>query len=390
MQLSDPRHPLATLFAAAAALAAPAVKAEIATETSVDYRYTEYDESPLPSSLVLQGSAQRYKVDAHQVEIRTPLDETTEVSVRATHEAMSGSSPWFVLRDREGELRQVMSGATIEDTRRELIATMRREDGPSDAWTATVSLSDEDDYRSTAFGLGRERPVTEQIALSYGASFSRDIVEPTDAEEQGRVLRDEKHTVSAVASATFVLDKHSTLQAGVQTTFGRGYLDDPYKLAFVGNTLTQDARPDNRTQVAWIARWRRAFDDASLHLDYRYAHDSWSVRAHTLDVAWYRQFGKSWWLVPALRYHSQSEARFYAPVHEAAALAAHHSSDYRLGTYGAWSARLSLRKTFGAHAFVVGFERYDSDEDWAIGGADQPVPALLEFERLFVGFDFTF
>ena len=134
----------------------------------------------------------------------------------------------------------------------------------------------------------------------------------------------------------------------------------------------------------------RAFGEHSLHLDYRYAHDSWSVRAHTLEAAGYWNLAGSWWLVPALRYHSQSEARFYAPVHDADTADRDHSSDYRLGTFGAWSARLGLRKTFGAHAFVIGFERYDSDEDRAIGGAEQEVPALLEFDRLHLGVDFAF
>ena len=384
------RNPLAALLAAAAALNAPALRAEVATETTVDYRYTEYDEDPLPADVVASGSTDRYHVDAHQVEITTPIDDDSHVAIRATQEAMSGASPWFVLPGPGGGFRQVMSGATIEDTRRELVVTMRREAAPSDAWTATASVSDEDDYRAVSLGVGRERPFGTQHTFSYGASISRDIVEPTDAEAMNRVLRDEKHTVSAVASATFVLDKSTTLQAGVQANFGRGYLDDPYKLAVVGASLVPDARPDNRTQVAWIARWRRAFGEHSLHLDYRYAHDSWSVRAHTLEAAGYWNLGKSWWLVPALRYHSQSEARFYAPVHDASTADADHSSDYRLGTFGAWSARLGLRKTFGAHAFVVGFERYDSDEDWAIGGADQEVPALLEFDRFYLGFDLAF
>ena len=384
------RNPLAALFAAAAALASPALRAEIATDTKIDYRYTEYDEEPLPEARVVAGSPDRYRVDTHQVEIVTPLRETIELGVRATQEAMSGSSPWFVLPSDDGEFRQVMSGATIEDHRRELVVTMRREEAPSDAWIASASVSREDDYRAVSLGLGRERPLNDQLSWSYGASISRDIIEPTDAESMNRVLREDKHTVSAVTSATWVLDRHSTLQAGVQASLGRGYLDDPYKLAVVGESLVPDARPDNRTQVSYLARYRRAFDAASLHLDYRYSHDSWSIRAHTLDLAWYMRFGSNWWLVPALRYHSQGEARFYAPVHDAEAANAHHSSDYRLGTYGAWSARLSLRRTFGAHAFVLGVERYDSDEGWAVGGAEQAVPALLEYERILAGLDFAF
>jgi hypothetical protein len=389
--MGDPdRTPFAALFAAAAAALATPVRAELATTTTLRYQRTAYDEAPLPADVVIQGSRDRYAVDAHQVEIATPLGGEAELALRATHESMSGASPWFVLRDRDGELRQVMSGATIADTRRELVATMRREPAPGEAWTASASISTEDDYRSASLGLGRERPLGAQHTLAYGISASNDVVEPTDAVAMGRVERADKHTLSGVASATFVLDRRTTLQAGVSATFGRGYLDDPYKLAIVGGALVPDARPDTRNQLAWIARWRRAFDRSSLHVDYRYAHDSWSVRAHTLEASWYRKLGAAWWLVPSLRYHSQSEAHFYAPVHDAAASGRDHSSDYRLGTFGAWTARLSLRRTFGPHAFTIGIERYDSDEDAAIGGADQAVPALLEYDRLYAGFELAF
>ena len=364
------RSPFAALFAAAAAALAAPVRAELATTTTLRYQRTAYDEAPLPADVVIQGSRDRYAVDAHQVEIATPLGGEAELALRATHESMSG--------------------ATIADTRRELVATMRREPAPGEAWTASASISTEDDYRSASFGLGRERPLGAQHTLAYGISASNDVVEPTDAVSMGRVERADKHTLSGVASATFVLDRRTTLQAGVSATFGRGYLDDPYKLAIVGGALVSDARPDTRNQLAWIARWRRAFDRSSLHVDYRYAHDSWSVRAHTLEASWYRKLGTAWWLVPSLRYHSQSEAHFYAPVHDAAASGRDHSSDYRLGTFGAWSARLSLRRTFGPHAFTIGIERYDSDEDAAIGGADQAVPALLEYDRLYAGFELAF
>src|SRR5688572_16412345 len=181
------RNPLAALLAAAAALNAPVVRAEVAAETTIDYRYTEYDEDPLPADVVVAGSTDRYHVDAHQVEITTPLDDDSHVSIRATREAMSGASPWFVLPGADGAFRQVMSGATVEDTRRELVVTMRREAAPSDAWTATASVSNEDDYRAASLGLGRERPFGTQHTFAYGASVSRDIVEPTDAQTMNRV-----------------------------------------------------------------------------------------------------------------------------------------------------------------------------------------------------------
>ncbi len=112
-----------------------------------------------------------------------------------------------------------------------------------------------------------------------------------------------------------MLDKSSVIQTGIQLNFENGYLSDPYKLVSVGDAIVPDARPGSRTEAALLVRYRRAFSDANaaLHLDYRYAQDSWGVVSHTVDVGWYQSLPDGWQLIPALRYYSQQEARFYAP-----------------------------------------------------------------------------
>lgn len=384
---------LVRLMAAAAALAPCAAVADVATETRVDYRYQRYDESPIARDRVAAGERDRYEVDAHQVEIVEPVASSTELRVSATQESMSGSSPWFVLPGADGtDPVQVMSGATIEDTRRELVATLRTEPATDEAWIGISSYSDEDDYTSRALGVQREQPFGPRGVLQLGASYSADRITPIDAAAQNRIPSADRNVASLAASIGWILDSKTWLQSGLSVARDQGYLDDPYKLVFVGDTLTRDARPDRRWQLGFTTRYRRAFDqpEGALHAEYRYAGDSWSIRAHTFDLAYYKKLGAHWLAHAGLRYHSQDQARFYAPVHVLQPGTDDYSSDARLGTFGAWSARLGLRRALGRHALVLGVEQYESRDGWALGGADAPVLATVDWLRVYAGFELGF
>ncbi len=379
---------LSALMAAAAALSQVA-QAETATSTTTQYHYSNYDEDRQGRELV-EGDARRYRVEAHQVRVVTPIDAHAQLDVSATAEVMSGSSPWYVVPDGQGGFLQAMSGATIHDERRELAVTLRREDEAKNAVDYSASFSAEDDYHSVSVGLGRERALTSQVTWAWGLSAAHDQIDPTDATIYDRIDHASKRSLSASTSWSFVLDRASLLQTGVQLNYADGYLSDPYKRVLVGETLARDARPGQRAQASLVARYRRHFDglDGSLHLDASHGLDSWSIDAITLDAAWYQHLPGDWWLVPGVRYYTQGEASFYAPVADASTRDGAHSSDFRLGAFAAWEGRLSLRKIFGEHAFSVGVERYVSDDGGLGGGQD--VPALVNFTRVFVGVDFGF
>jgi hypothetical protein len=204
-------------------------------------------------------------------------------------------------------------------------------------------------------------------------------------ELEGALIR-----VSAFASLAWVLDRDSVLQTGVQLTRHSGFLSDPYKRIFVDGQFRNDARPDERAQSAWLLRYRRAFSalDAALHLDYRFAWDSWGLHSHTVDAAWYQELGHGWRVVPNLRYYSQSSARFYAPFvrNDDPRYA---SSDYRLSAYGALSGGVNLRKRFGRWELNLGVDRYRSDSSYGLNGSDD-APGLVSFTRVFAGFDYRF
>ena len=378
---------LMRLMAAAAALqaAAPAI-----AETRVSVRSSEYDERPLREAPV-DGSDERYTVRKQQFELSHERDESDALSLRLTSEWMSGSSPWFNVPGETGGVQQIMSGATIDDRRAELIAGWTRRNA-GHSRTLQLSASHEDDYRSLALGLSFERPLDDTYTLGYGASISDDTIEPTDAAQFGRVEREDKRTLSAHVSLAQILDRASVVQWGVSVNHGSGYLSDPYKLFFAGGPTLPDSRPEQRTQASAFTRYRRDVTSLSgvLHADVRVATDNWGLQSLALEGAWYQSLGDDWRLVPQLRYYEQSAASFYAPFSASIASAGRfHSSDFRLGAFGALSAALDVRWQSGDLAVVFGYEHYRGDEPLFFD-ADNDDPAWLTFGQWHAGFDYRF
>jgi Protein of unknown function (DUF3570) len=359
-----------------------------ASDHHVGYRFDVYDEDA--SSGATLGDPRRYHVDSQQFDLVTAIGARDTLAFGATHEVMSGSSPWFVLPGANQKPVQVFSGATIHDHRNEAHAAWTRDSGGNDTTTLSASYSKERDYQATSVGAEHTLPLNAALTLGFGGSFSHDEIRPTDAELFDRIERAQKNTTSLFGSLAWVLDRASVLQTGVQLNYQTGYLSDPYKLVEVGSDLVDDTRPDKRMEAAWLVRYRRAFTPSgSLHLDYRFAWNSWGQHSQTIEAAWYQSIGDGWRIVPGVRYYTQDEARFYAPFfgddH-----GNFYSSDYRLGAFGAIAANLNVRKRIGKWDFSVGAERYRATTGMALGGSDLPNPGVVSYTRYFAGLDFLF
>lgn len=385
-------HPLAQLVAAAAALgiSAPAGAQAAAAATELRYRISNYDEDRLSAPLA-DGSAQRYQVDKQQFQLAHSLGDRDRVQIGLTREVMSGSSPWFNVPGPGGKPQAIMSGATIHDERQEVSLAWTRSADDGRATTLSASWSGEDDYRALALGAEREQRLGKALTLGYGFSYSLDDIEASDAELFGRVSDERKRVASAFASLAWVLDRDSVIQYGLQLTQSNGYLSDPYKLYYAGGPTLPDARPEQRTQGAALVRYRQAFVDrnAALHLDARWAQDSWGLRSQTLEAAWYQSLPREWKLIPNLRHYSQNSARFYAPYSRTRAeVMRFHSSDYRLSAFGAWSAGLEVRKSWAPVELVIGIDRYRADHGGWSGSDDDP--GLVSYTQVHAGFDYHF
>lgn len=353
----------------------------------LQYRYTLYDEEPLPPALLAGGSADRYTIKSHQFSFKRELNERFTLTVDGIHESMSGSSPWYVIPDPERGPIQVMSGATIEETRNEIMLALGINQNDI-AHSVQVGYSKENDYAALfASYTGEYEQLNKHTTLFWGVSYSDDRLSPTDALLFGRVQHAERDNASASFGMSRVINRNALIQSGVQVTSQDGFLSDPYKEMWINGVIEFDKRPNNRTIFSWSTRFRQYFtrSEAALHADYRYYNDDWGIKAHTLDLVWNQPIGVHFELAPSIRYYSQRAADFYVPAVSTGLLPKYWSSDYRLGTYGALRYRLSATWRATIWNVSLNADIYNSTESLALSGPHFDTPALVDFWRISLG-----
>jgi hypothetical protein len=352
-------------------------------EESLDYRFTRYDENALPKSKLLAGDPSRYEIDSHQLRWVKNLDSSYTLTVGYLHEAMSGSSPWYVIPGSSGQALQVMSGATIREKRDQLDVSISRL-GESITHTLGAGYSTEDDYQAIYGSYsGKKESEDALTTVNWGFSYSDDELNPTDAVLFGRIIAASKDSKSASLGLSQVINRNAVFQAGATLTHHSGFLSDPYKLVLVGPQVLPDQRPDERTMFSVSTRFRQYIESsrAALQLDYRYFRDSWEIQAHTLDLAYVQPLGSAWELTPSVRYHAQKAPDFYAPYFLEIPQYDYWSSDYRLATFGALSYRLDLSWKNSRLRASAGLEIYDSEPGLSVFGNPQDTPGLVDFWR---------
>lgn len=382
--------PLAALTRAALALPAIAQLAQAetpanpsATQTELSYRYSQYEEESLATEQVVSGSNERYQVDNQQFRIVTPLAADLSLTLDAAYETMSGASAYGTALDANGEHRLVMTGASIKETRIDVLSRVRKrlEDG---AVAVSVGYSDEDDYTSYNLAAEAEHYAADRsTTYSGGLGISQDDIEPVQTVGIQRVLSEDRQSLDGFLAITRVLSPVWQVQTGVFGAWHEGFLADPYK--------SRDIRPDQRQSVGFSVNSRyfiRAVG-AALHTDYRFFHDDWGIEAHTFEAAWHQSISDQFQLIPRARYYSQSQADFYVDA-DRGDRSGYQSSDYRLSPFGALSYGVSAVLDQGDYRLTLSVEQYQNDGDLALKSVEVEHPALVDYTLLTLGIDYGF
>jgi hypothetical protein len=290
---------LAALTASALALPglalpglAPDALADGPTERwSLETATSFYAEDDVDSDKVSSGSTSRYEIQTQQLQLKAPFTERTDLGLNVTYESMSGATPWFVEPGPDGDPVQVMTGATVEEERIDVLGTgsYYLDNG---RLSLSGGLSNEKDYFAGNGGVEAEIHFNEKsTSLTTGLGFSLDTLEPTDADLFAtRPKQENRQSVSAFAGISQVIRRNMALQSSLSFQRSTGFLADPYKLVSVGGVNLADSRPDERNQIAWLTRYRHHFDrmNGTLHADYRFSLDDWEIYAHSVELAYYQ------------------------------------------------------------------------------------------------------
>lgn len=405
-----------------AALALPGISAAApggyrASETLLNFHHADYDE---------QGN--RMSVTTDQAFITTPVGRDFEGHFNAIQDVTSGASPVVNFLDTQGNPHQfVETGASIKD-RREIYETSLGYYGDNSYASFGIGKSTEDDYISNYGSVSYRLDLNQkQTSLLAGAGMTSDEVwnsyNPDVFLEEPSIYNRRKKRELMVGISQ-VLNQTTVVQLNVTNVRNSGSLSDPYKKVYVvdegiidfrglinvaglfdfivdagliealnrsGITrllnesplidvvglasfifgLEKDTRPDSREQWLILLRASHYFEatNSALHVDYRYADDSWDANSHTLELKWNVGLGADWQISPGVRYYSQSSAFFYDTFFESIPEDGYMSVDYRLAGFGAISKKLGVSKTFErAYTFYVDFEQYERRHSYEIGG----------------------
>jgi hypothetical protein len=341
-------------------------------------------------------------VQAFQFDLQAPVTNQIDASFNFVFETMSGASPWYVVQDpspgSDGKPLQVMSGATIEDTR---VDGQFAVNHYFDRARLGLSggFSTENDYLSGNFGFNGERNYNDKnTTLGLGVSFSWDTITPTDPLEHRHPPNAQysKKTITLSGTVTQLLAKTAMIQVGATYKNNQGYLSDPYKEVWftVVDERRSDVRPDIRNQGTFLVRYTQFIEpaDAALHVDVQGYLDNWDVRSLAIATSWYQSLGDIWEIVPSFRYYSQGQAYFYQPYFFNAQLdnGQPQTSDYRMSPFGALQvglhakARIERWPRWAAWYVSAGYDYYWSSGNFALGKVEVAAPGLVDWGLLTV------
>ena len=335
----------------AAALAIPGVTTSTLAQTAPDeaamrLQYSYYKDRQA-------GGEDRVRIRSPLAWARMPFGETWEAEGSFQYDSFSGASPQYL---------STLSGASgkgINDIRRagDLKFTRYFE---RFALGLGGLVSSEDDYNSRG-GIfeGRWWTDDKNTTLTTGfAAYADDI----SATNNPRV-DERRRTVHFLLGGTQVLDRSSLIQSNLSYGAANGFLTDPYKFF--------DNRPRNRHSLAWLTRYNRFIEKTrgSLHLDYRYYRDNWSIISHLFDVAYYQPLGSIWTFRPSVRYYTQSSADFFSNIYPPTDFDIHYSADQRLGGFGGVTLGLKVYCNIGwGTTLDLSAEYLRQKPDYKLGG----------------------
>lgn len=373
---------------------------------NADFQYGHYSES-----------GQRISVDIFEGTLSAPIGQSMTASVNVVRDVITGASPMYNMKNANGQVVQVMSGATpsnnaINRTSECTTSICDERIGISPSLTyfldnAAITLaggySTENDYTSRYVSTNVSMDFNKKLTtLNFGASVAFDENNPHYNGGKSSDLNEATcgkkcHKTSQQYSLGFsqVLDQDSLVLSNMTFAYNTGYMSDPYKLVsfytppgdyqtIVDGAVTtdvvgrNDTRPREKFQWAWLTQYVRHFGDlngAALHADYRFTADTWGVHSHTTELSWHQPIVDNWQVIGRFRYYSQDAADFYQPVFNGNPTDYRfYSSDYRLAGFGALSGGLKLSKEFteikhvSSLKFQAGVEYYDHKASYQLGG----------------------
>ena len=272
-------------------------------DDSITYKYEDYSE----------GDG-RMKITTQSALLEQDLGTDMHIKVHGVIDAIAGATP-------NGQPAPTGSDQVpiteITDHRKAWDADFSRQFSGINV-DVGVANSRESDYASTGWSINTLSDFNEKnTTLLIGGAGTDD-----DVKVFYQAPWAEKHTYSAIAGVTQLIDPKTT--ATIDLSFGdeNGFLSDQYKLVqksiqvaptiFLPFTFGEN-RPDHRTKEIVAASLNHSFAglNAAIEGTYRFYVDSFGTVSNTVEASWFQHVGSKLLIIPTARFYNQSAANFY-------------------------------------------------------------------------------
>lgn len=318
------------------------------------------------SSFLQYNENDRIAVSEPQVGVRRDFDDARAMTILATVDVISGSTPLGTLPATANASAATVTSASgrasnpgigsvptshMADTRLGLNGSYERPVGTDSKEIVGAEVGKEHDFLSLGANYTLNRDFNEKnTTLSLGVSPEYDFVRPNgglpfaygtyQAPGEFQGTQKSKYLMGGLLGLTQVINQRTLMQFNYSPTYENGYLNDPYKLVSVtdanGNPLyaVHENRPGSRLEHSfyWLTRYNYTSQDV-FSLGLRYFTDNWGIRSETLDFGYRRQYHPRRFVEPHVRYYHQSAADFYrVGLVQGQVFPNFASADYRLNS----------------------------------------------------------
>lgn len=322
----------------------------------------------------------RISVVKPQIGVRRDLGEERAISVLATVDTISGSTPLGTLPPTINTAPNTTTGASgrlvnpyvgkvptskMTDTRIALNTSYERPFSSLSRGQFGANVAREKDFLSAGVNSTYHRDFNQKnTTFSFGVSPEFDWVSPTGglprpyatrlAADEYQGSTDPKVILGGLVGLTQVLSKRLYMQWNYSPTYENGYLHDPYKLLSIVNaagdpvSVIHEKRPDSRLEHSffWLTKYNLIHQDV-FSLGLRYFADDWGVRSQTIDFTYRWQVRRHVFFEPHVRYYHQTKADFFrSGIRDTETLPENASADYRLSDIDGVTIGLKVGWTF--------------------------------------------
>lgn len=318
-----------------------------------------------------------------------PFTDRMDFKVAVGRDATTSATPFsYVQINPEGDVRQIVTGASVRDRRNEGVVDLNYY-GDNATTKVQVGASRENDYNSNFVGSEFNLDINQKdTTLVLGSSYTSNDVFPSQAGGFHRV-GGTNFSWQALAGLTQIIDNKSLGQLAFTYFLDKGYLRDPYTPNYV---------PDSLIGYALAGKYLHyfpTFHEGSVALDYRYYRDTWGVSSSTFKAVFRLAFANGWGLEPGVRYYSQNGSKYYTllmpPGSTELSGPYYYMTRYQFASYGQISGMLQVNKQLGAaNTIYVGGSYGARRASYRMGGTQitnpfEPIFTKLDISEAYIG-----